>query len=152
MVTPQQEVGEGVCCHAWTDTMADIIINYSWHLSLPRGLEGQCQGALESRSLGLLVGLRRRAQHKSNPRDRMVRKSLESHSRSCRPAWGQAGHFTAHHQIRKAAGQPEQQPDHREVEIEATMQSADFQLARCSPIMEKERTPLCTFLDKLKVP
>lgn len=47
MVTPQQEVGESVRCPAWTDTMAYIIINYSWHLSLPRqgGCTGQCQGA-----------------------------------------------------------------------------------------------------------
>ncbi|CAJ1068394.1 unnamed protein product [Xyrichtys novacula] len=37
MVTPQQEVGESVRCLTWTDTTADIIINYSWHLSLPRG-------------------------------------------------------------------------------------------------------------------
>lgn len=38
--TPQQEVGERVRCPAWTDTMAYIIINYSWHLSLLRGREG----------------------------------------------------------------------------------------------------------------
>lgn len=34
--------------------------------------------------------------------------------------WGQAGHFTAHHQIRKTVGQPEQQPDHREIEIDGS--------------------------------
>lgn len=39
-VTPQQEVGESGCCPAWTDTMAYIIINYSWHLILPRGRQG----------------------------------------------------------------------------------------------------------------
>ncbi len=40
MVTPQQEVGESVYWPAWTDTMAYPVINYSWHLNLPRGRKG----------------------------------------------------------------------------------------------------------------
>lgn len=41
--------------------------------------------------------------------------SLESHS-CCNP--GQAGHFTAHHQIRKAAGQTGQPVDHGGIETD----------------------------------
>lgn len=56
-VTPQQEVGaRGVPCPAWTDIMAHIIINYSWHLILPMsrvGAGGQCQGALCSKWPGV---------------------------------------------------------------------------------------------------
>lgn len=31
---------------------------------------------------------------------------------------GQAGHFTAHHQIRKVVGQSDQQADHSRIEID----------------------------------
>ncbi len=105
MVTPQQEVGESVCCPAWTDTMAYNIINYSWHLSLPRGTEGVRDNArvhLRARALvspwvrgGGAEGEGERVgggcdsvSHPSNPRDCLVRKSLESHSRSSHPAVG----------------------------------------------------------------
>lgn len=57
MVTPQQEVGESVCCPARTDTMAYIIINYSWHLSLPRGREGVRDNARVHLRAGALVSL-----------------------------------------------------------------------------------------------
>lgn len=43
-VTPQQEVGERVHCSDGRDTMAYIIINYSWLLSLPRA--GRVSGTM----------------------------------------------------------------------------------------------------------
>lgn len=74
------------------------------------------------------------------PRDRLVRKSLESHSRSRRLATG-ASRFTLQliTKLERMWVGPELQPDHREIEIDgsAKMKSAGIHSPGSSLIMER---------------